>query len=68
MDRELTRYRNGAVGFLLALIIGTLALVPIMSAAQDSQRVTDQERRTCQMSAVAQGASLDRAQLMCRGY
>lgn len=68
MDRELTRYRNIAVIFLLALIVGMLGTFGIAEHVGENQRITDQERRTCQMSAVAQGASLDRAQLMCRGY
>jgi len=68
MDQELIRYRNGAVAFLIVLILGTLGVFAVVETDEAARTDQDSERRTCQMSAVVQGASLDRAQLMCRGY
>ena len=62
---ELTRYRNGAIVFLLSLIIGALGIFGVVSANQSASTSERSDIRTCQLSAVVGGASLKQAETVC---
>jgi hypothetical protein len=65
MDRELTRYRNGAITFMLTLILGALSIFGITEANKSTQTDRESDRRNCQMAAVVGGASLEQAEQLC---
>lgn len=65
MDRELKRYRYGAIVFLLVLICGMLIVFTAVTIGTAAAESDAQDIRDCQMALVVNGASPIEAEMFC---